>query len=288
MKGAELFSDTGDALAFGHLVNDAFSLRGMTAVVTGAGSLGRGIGIGRAAAILLAEAGARVGLIDASQDAAEQTNGIIAERGGTAMVSVADLADEQQVERAIREITGALGPASILVNNVGIVGPAGDSEEVDLGHWDAAMAVNVRSMVITSRCVLPQMRRLGGGSIINVSSVAGMGGGYPAVFYPTSKGAVISLTRTMAAHHGREGIRVNAVAPGQLFTPRIGARGISKEMRESRTRSSLLGTEGTGWDAGYAILYLASPAARWVTGVLLPVDAGLTGTIPLESPRARD
>lgn len=273
-----------DPLTLPDMVAGAFTLSDTTAIVTGAGSVGAGIGIGRAAAILLAEAGAKVGLLDIDETAAAKTLEVIEARGGTGCVVACDMADDTQVADAVCQITDRYGSIQTLVNNVGIVGPPGTAEDVDLGAWDAAMRINVTAMAIAVRHVAPHMRRAGGGSIVNIASITGMGGGYPGLFYPTSKGATISLTRTMAAHYGHDGIRVNAVAPGQLLTPRITARGVSDEMRRHRTESSPLGTEGTGWDAGYAVLYLASPAARWVTGTLLPVDGGVTAVFPLQSP----
>jgi NAD(P)-dependent dehydrogenase (short-subunit alcohol dehydrogenase family) len=120
------------------------------------------------------------------------------------------------------------------------------------------------------------MRKQGAGAIINLSSVAGLTGGHASLLYPTSKGAVVNLTRAMASHHGEEGIRVNCIAPGLVYTPMVYARGMTPEMRETRRRRSLLKTEGTGWDVGHAVVYLASDEARWVTGVVLPVDAGAT------------
>lgn len=266
---------------------DLFDLAGTTAIVTGAGSVGPGIGIGRASAILLADAGARVGLLDINREAAEETHRIIAQRGGASLVEIVDLADDEAVGGAIARIESDFGPINTLVNNVGIVGPGGTAESVDLDAWDAGMRVNVKSMVIASRHVVPSMRRAGGGSIVNVSSIAGMGGGYPSLFYPTSKGTIINLTKAMAAQHGHDGIRVNTVAPGQVLTPRIEIRGLSADMRMARNDVSVLGTEGTGWDPAYAIVFLASRAARWITGVVLPVDGGVTGTLPLKSPPAK-
>ncbi|MQA83852.1 MAG: SDR family oxidoreductase [Streptosporangiales bacterium] len=265
-------------------VRDAFDLTGRAALVTGAGSVTEGIGNGRAAAVLLAEAGARVGLLDLDAEAAQETLRLVEERGGEGIVVPADVADPVATRSAVEKVAAAYGSVDILVNNVGIVGPAGPATEIDPEAWDAAMRVNVTSMVTMARYCVPLMRQRGGGAIVNVSSTAGLGGGYPSLLYPTSKGAIISLTRSMAAHHGPEGIRVNAVAPGQVFTPRIAARGASQEMRDARRRVAPLRTEGDGWDVGYAILYLASPAARWVTGVVLPVDAGLTAAFPLQSP----
>lgn len=270
-----------------HLIHDAFSLSGQTAIVAGAGSVGQGFGIGRATAILLAEAGAKVGLLDQDRDAAELTQQLISERGGQSVTAIGDLADSAVVQECVRSVVDQLGPATILVNNIGIVGPSGTVDSLELDDWDPAMRVNVTSMVMTSRAVVPLMVEAGGGSIINISSVAGVLGGYPSAFYPTSKGATISLTKAMAAHHGKDGIRVNAVVPGMLFTPRIENRGVTPQMRKDRAEASILKTEGTGWDAAYAVLYLASPAAQWVTGISLPVDAGLTATQSIQSPPQR-
>jgi NAD(P)-dependent dehydrogenase (short-subunit alcohol dehydrogenase family) len=111
-----------------------------------------------------------------------------------------------------------------------------------------------------------------------------MVGGHPALLYPTSKGAVISMTRAMAAHHGREGIRVNCICPGFMFTPMVQVEGMTDEMRESRRLSSLLEVEGTGWDVAAAVLWLAAEESRFVTGVVLPVDAGTTAGMRMTVP----
>jgi NAD(P)-dependent dehydrogenase (short-subunit alcohol dehydrogenase family) len=163
----------------------------------------------------------------------------------------------------------------VLVNNVGIAGPGGDAVQLDTSKWDRAMAVNVTSVMLVSRYVIPLMRPEGG-SIVNVSSGAGVRAGHPALLYPTTKAAVLHMSRAMAAHHGAEGIRVNCVAPGAVNTPMVQSRGMDEELRELRRQRSLLETEGTGWDTGMAVLFLASRLSRWVTGVLLAVDAGYT------------
>jgi NAD(P)-dependent dehydrogenase (short-subunit alcohol dehydrogenase family) len=120
------------------------------------------------------------------------------------------------------------------------------------------------------------LKASGGGSIINLSSAAGLLGGHPSLLYPTSKAAVIGLTRAMAAHHGRQGIRVNAIAPGRVFTPMVASRGMTTDLRERRRENSLLGVEGTAWDIAYGALFLASDESRWITGIVLPIDAGRT------------
>src|SRR3954454_21434382 len=251
-------------------------LAGKVAVVSGAGSRSSGIGNGRAIAILFAREGARVALLDQRRDWADETRRMIAEEEGEARVFATDVSDAASVEAAIDGSVAAWGRLDVLVNVVGIFRPSGTAVEVDPAAWDKAMRVNLTSMVLTAKYAIPEMRKAGGGAIVNISSVAVLRGGSPNLFYPTSKGAVVNLTRTMAAQHGREGIRVNAIAPGMVYTPMVAEGGMSPDLREARRRRSLLHTEGTGWDVAEAALYLAGEGARWVTGIILPVDAGAT------------
>jgi NAD(P)-dependent dehydrogenase (short-subunit alcohol dehydrogenase family) len=249
---------------------------GKVAIVTGAGSRADGIGNGRAAAILMARAGAKVLLIDAVPDWAEATAKMIRDEGGTCLVQQTDVSDAAQCQAAVKAAVDAWGRVDALLNNVGVGGPVGNAVDVDLAAFDHAMRINVTSMVAMSKFAIPEMRKLGAGSIVNIASAAGLRGGHPSLLYPTSKGAVVQLTRAMAAHHGREGIRVNCIAPGMVYTPMVYSRGMTPEQREARRKRSLLHVEGSGWDVGHAVLYLCSDAARWVTGVILPVDAGAT------------
>lgn len=182
----------------------------------------------------------------------------------------------EDCERIVRVGSERFGGIDILVNNVGITGAKGTAVDVDLEEWNYGLLVNVTSMMLMSKYVVPQMISRGGGAIVNVASVAGLRGGAEDLLYPTSKGAVVNLTRAMAVHHGKTGIRVNCVCPGLLYTPMLYADGMAPETRERRRLRSILQTEGNGWDAGAAIAYLASDLARWMTGVILPVDAGTT------------
>lgn len=135
--------------------------------------------------------------------------------------------------------------------------------------------------VLMSRRCIPLMEARGGGSIVIITSVAGLAGGNPSLLYPTTKAAIVGMTRPMASHHGGQNIRVNCVAPGLVYTPMVVARNLTEELREQRRLATPLQTEGTGWDVGEAVLCLASPASRWVTGVVLPVDGGLTSRAPM-------
>jgi NAD(P)-dependent dehydrogenase (short-subunit alcohol dehydrogenase family) len=251
-------------------------LDGKVVLVTGAGSRADGIGNGRAASILAARAGAQVALLDATREWAEATAGMIRDEGGTCLVIQADVTVPEQCAAAVAQTVATWGRLDGLVNNVGVGGPPGNAVEVDIDAWDHALRINVTSMMLMAKYAIPEMRTLGAGAIVNIASVAGLRGGHPSLLYPTSKGAVVQLTRAMAAHHGREGIRVNCIAPGMVYTPMVYTRGMTEEQRDARRRRSLLQTEGTGWDVGHAVVYLLSDAARWLTGVILPVDAGWT------------
>ena len=162
-------------------------LKGKVAIVTGAGSRGDGIGNGRGTAILLAREGAKVALLDATREWAEETKAMIDKEGGTSMVVAADVADQTSCEAAVRTVVGAFGRLDILVNNVGIGGPIGNAVEVDPVAWESAMRINVTSMMLMAKYAIPEMRKQGAGSIINIASVAGLTGGHPSLLYPTSK-----------------------------------------------------------------------------------------------------
>jgi NAD(P)-dependent dehydrogenase (short-subunit alcohol dehydrogenase family) len=259
-------------------------LKDRVAIVTGAGSRADGIGNGRAASILLARNGARVVLVDMNAEWAERTREMIVAEGGEAIVVTADVTEPEDCERIVRTAVERWGRLDILVNNVGIGGPVGTAVEVDLEGWNHGLLVNVTSMMLMAKYAIPQMAKGGGGSIVNISSVAGMRGGIANLLYPTSKGAVINMSRAMAAHHGKDNIRVNCICPGMVYTPMVYTAGMSDEMREARRQRSVLQTEGTGWDVGAGVLYLASDDARWVTGIVLPIDAGVTAVAGIPSP----
>ena len=254
---------------------DASRLTGRVAIVTGAGSRTSDIGNGRASAILLAQRGARVLLLDATLASAQETKRMIEVEGGVSMALQSDVSRPDDCRAAVAAAVEAWGRVDILVNNVGIGGPPGDAVEVDIDEWDAALRVNVTSMMLMAKHAIPEMRKRQAGAIVNIASVAGLRGGTPALLYPVTKGAVVNMTRAMAAQHGTEGIRVNCVAPGMVYTPMVAGR-MTPQAREQRRLRSLLQTEGSGWDVGHAVAYLASDEARWVTGVILPVDAGAT------------
>jgi NAD(P)-dependent dehydrogenase (short-subunit alcohol dehydrogenase family) len=253
-------------------------LAGKVAIVTGAGSRGDGIGNGRAAATLFAREGARVLLVDRSRRAAETTLEMIRGEGGEAAVREADVTSSDDCRAMVADALARWGRLDILQNNVGI-GGRGTVVDVDEEEWEHVMRVNVTGMMLASKHAIPAMAQGGGGAIVNISSISALRprGLTP---YSASKGAVIALTRAMAIDHAPQRIRVNCVAPGPVYTPMVYADGMSEELRERRRRASPLGVEGTGWDVGYASLFLASDEARYITGVVLPVDGGVTIASP--------
>jgi NAD(P)-dependent dehydrogenase (short-subunit alcohol dehydrogenase family) len=261
----------------------AEDLAGKVAIVTGAGSRpGEGVGNGRAASILLARAGAHVVLADAVAEWAEDTRRMIAAEGGAETVVIqADVTLPADCARIVAAAEERWGRLDALVNNVGIGGPRGDAETVDLEAWNHGLLVNVTSMMLMAKYAVPAMRRAGGGAIVNIASVAGLKGGHPALLYPTSKGAVVNMTRAMAVHHAKDGIRVNCVCPGMVYTPMVQEGGMSPERREARKNRSILRVEGTGWDVGAAVAFLCGGHARWMTGAIVPVDAGATAVVTL-------
>ncbi len=258
----------------GEAKGDPWGLEGKTALVTGAGAAGDGIGNGRAAAILLARAGARVLAVDRARAPAERTVETIAREGGEALAHEADVTCPTACRRMVEHALDAWGRVDCLDNNVG-VDSRGSVVDEEPDEWRRVMRVNVESMFLVAKEVVPAMIRNGGGAIVNVASIAalrprGM------TSYAASKGAAIALTRAMAVDHGADGVRVNCVAPGPVYTPMVGGAAMSAAARERRRRASALGIEGTGWDVGRAVRFLLSAEARYITGHTLVVDGGAT------------
>jgi NAD(P)-dependent dehydrogenase (short-subunit alcohol dehydrogenase family) len=253
-------------------------LTGKVAVVTGGGAAGEGIGNGRAAAILIARAGAHVVVVDRDKALAQRTVEMIEEGGGQAVAVEADVTQGADCAAIVQTALDRFGRLDLLDNNVGI-GSRGTVIDETEESWRRVMQVNVDSMFLMSKHAIPAMRRAGGGAIVNVSSISALRPRGLTV-YSVSKGAVIALTRAMAVDHGREGIRVNCVAPGPVYTPMVYQRGMSPSARDRRRQASALGIEGTGWDIGQAVRFLLSSQARYITGHTLVVDGGTTLSAP--------
>ena len=261
----------------GHADGRGTRLAGRVVLVTGAGSTGGFLGTGAASALLMAAQGATVGVLDASKQRAEHTSALIESEGGRAVALVADLTDEAAVRSAVDALAERTGRLDIVVNNAAITGGA-PVETAETADWDRVFAVNTRGTMLVCRAATAHLRRSGGGSIINVASVAALRG-FGSGAYGASKGAVLSLTTDLAYSLGRDGIRVNCVVPGHLYTP-MGDQG-GEQGRELRKRANLLGTEGDAWDVAWTVLFLAGPESRWITAATLPVDAGATSATGL-------
>ncbi|WP_322096714.1 SDR family oxidoreductase [Pelagibius sp.] len=258
-------------------------LAGKVAMVVGAGSSGPGWGNGKAAAVLFAREGAKLFCIDINLGAAEETVAIIRGEGGEATAHQADVSDAAAVEAMVMRCLEVYGRIDVLENNVGILEVGGPVETSEAG-WDRVMAVNLKSMFLTCKHVLPVMERQGGGVIVNIASIAGIRDtGVPYISYSTSKGAVVPFTRSVALQYARKGIRANAILPGLMNTPMIVeplkdayAEGDVEEMVRRRDAQCPTGKMGDAWDVAYAALFLASEESKYVTGTELIVDGGIT------------
>src|SRR5436309_6151821 len=197
-------------------------LAGKVAIVTGAGSSGKVIGNGKATAILFAREGAKVLCADAVEDRAGETVEAIVKEGGTASSIRADVTKSDDCAAMVQAAVERYGRLDILDNNVGISVRA-DVLEVTEEQWDRVMAINVKSIVLAAKYAIPEMLKVGGGSIINVSSVAGLRANQSTP-YSTSKAAIVGLTRSMAGDHGRQGVRVNCILPGLIYGPMTAQR----------------------------------------------------------------
>jgi len=258
-------------------------LEGKTAIVCGAGSVGPGWGNGKATAVLFAREGAHVFGVDINSQAAEETCKLIEEEGGVGRAYVADVSRALEVTAMVEACIDAFGRIDVLHNNVGIVevgGAINASEE----SWDRVNAVNLKSVFLTCKKVLPYMERQGGGVIVNISSIAAIRWtGIPYVSYSATKAAVIQFTRSVALEFAAKNIRANCILPGLMNTPMIVeplkgayANGDIAKMIDIRNQQCPMGHMGDAWDVAHAALFLASDEAKYITGTELVVDGGLT------------
>jgi len=253
-------------------------LHAKTALITGGAS-----GIGRATARLFACEGAAVAIADLNQQAGQAVAEEIVNNGGRAILETADVTHAADCKRTVERAMREFGGIHILFNNAGIIRRA-SVVELSEEDWDRVMAVNVKSMFLMSREVIPLMAQAGGGSIINMASGWGLAAGPRAAVYCASKGAVVLLTKAMAVDHGPQNIRVNCICPGDTDTAML--RSEAQQLREPTDRfleeaaRRPLGRVGRPEEIAQAALYLASDAASFVTGTALVVDGGgLAGSV---------
>ena len=260
-------------------------LEGKTALVVGAGSVGAGWGNGKAAAVLFAREGAKVFCADINGDAAAETAQIIRSEGGEADSFRADVSKAHDVATLVATCMERFGRIDVLDNNVGLA-EVGGVVELPEEDWDRVFAVNLKSCFLAMKHVIPVMERQGGGSIINISSIASIRyTGVPYATYYATKAAMNHLSRTTAAQYAPQHIRVNSILPGLMKTPMVEksaqlaksyAGGDVEAMWKTRDAQVPMGHMGTAWDVAYAALFLACDESKYVTGLDLVVDGGIS------------
>ena len=252
-------------------------MSGQVAIVTGGGtSAGRVPSIGEAIARLLAGRGVKVAVVDIDADAADRTVETIAGEGGEAAAVVADLRDEAGCAGAVAEVMDRFGRIDILINNVGF-GSGGVVTGLSEADFDVGFAINMKSATFMAKAALPPMAESGGGAVVNLSTTAVQ---YPttSLTYSASKAALEALTHHIAMQFGPDRIRCNTVRPGEVWTAMIDRTCKTAEeaagRRAERARRSALPYDGDAWDIAHAVVFLASPEARWITGQTLSVEGG--------------
>jgi NAD(P)-dependent dehydrogenase (short-subunit alcohol dehydrogenase family) len=251
------------------------SFSGQVAIVTGGGaSPGRVPSIGEAVCRLLATRGAKVAVVDLSPEAAAATVKTIETEGGIALAVIGDLTREDDCRRAVAETVGRFGHLDVLVNNVGM-GQGVDVTQTDEAAWDFAMAVNLKTALFMSKYAIPAMTS--GGSVVNLSTTAIDTPAASAV-YSASKAALEALTKQIAFQHGPDGIRCNAVRPGEVWTAMVDryceTEADAQRVRGDRRARTVLLSDGDAWDVARAVAFLAGAESRWITGQILSVDGG--------------
>ena len=253
------------------------------AIVTGAGCVGTGWGNGRAMAVRLAQEGAKVLAVDRDQDRLDETLSLAGAAASSITTKLCDVTNSASVQEMVQACLNTYGVPDILINNVG-GSAAGGPIQLSEQAWDSQIDINLKSVFLTCKHVLPHMVGLRRGAIVNVASTSGLRWtGSAQVAYAASKAGVIQLSRVVAVQHAPDGIRVNTVIPGQLHTPMVEARlakqrsgGDVETLLASRVRRIPLGFMGDGRDTASAALYLSSDEARFITGTELVVDGGMT------------
>jgi len=249
-------------------------MNGKVAIVTGGA-----MGIGKATCLALARERAKVAVLDINDEAGKRVVSQIRGEGGTADFWHVEVTNSKQIASAFAEVNGKFGKIDVLVNNAGIHGVGKPTDEIDEDEWDRVIDVDLRSVFLCTKHVIPYMKKTGGGSIVNLSSILGLvGGGDPP--YHAAKGGVRLLSKSDAFYYGKFNIRVNSVHPGYIFTPMLKGMmddsGEGEGFKKMLSDLSLLGRMGEPADIANGILYLASDESSFVTGAELVIDGGVT------------
>ena len=262
------------------------NLDGKTAIVTGCGSEGEGWGNGRAIATLLARQGAKVIGTDLNYKAAKNTQDFILKENNKCEIHEVNMSNKKDVDSFFKNVTKQHEKINILVNNVGRSEP-GDPEVMDYDVWREQFSTNLDTAFFAIKQIIPTMKKNGGGSIVNISSVAGMRYvGKPQVGYSASKAALMQMTKTTAIIHAENKIRLNCVVPGLMHTPLVErlankyADGKYEEFVKTRNNQVPMKKMGSSFDVANAVLFLASDESKYITGTEIVVDGGLTATTP--------
>ena len=241
------------------------------AIVTGSAS-----GMGEAEAKLFAAEGAKVIIADVLEQEGRKIEAEISEMGGVALFLRLDVTNENQWREVVATTVSRFGKLDILVNNAGISGSA-DPEAMSTEAWDSLMDINAKGVFLGIKHAIPEMMKVGGGAIVNISSISGIvGQEYTHMGYNASKGAVRILTKSAAVQHAKNGIRVNSVHPGIMPPMRTSKRTADPEVRKQMLASVPMGREGRREEVASAVLFLASDEASYITGTELVVDGGFT------------
>ena len=268
-------------------------LSGKVALVIGGGSIGPGWGNGKAAAVLYAREGAKVFVVDARKEAADETVDIIRGAGGDATPCAGDATDEDAVGAFVKACADRYGRIDVLHNNVGGQGTGRSLKTITVADWNATLARNLTSAMLSCRAVVPIMEAQGGGSIVNISSIGSIRHlNVPTAVYAAAKGGLNEFTKNIALQHAHKGVRANCVLPGYIDTPfirrKIGGRpnyehkGFKSAEDYAAARDTVIPLRrmGTAWDVAYACLFLASDESAYITATTIVVDGGVTATCP--------
>ncbi|HIN05305.1 MAG TPA: glucose 1-dehydrogenase [Dehalococcoidia bacterium] len=233
-------------------------------------------GMGAVEAKLFAREGAKVVIGDVLEDEGKQTEAEINEAGGQCLFVMLDVTSEENWNQTVAATVARFGKVDILVNNAGIF-TLGNVEDTTVEMWDRVMAINGKGVFLGTKAVIPEMRKVGGGSIINLSSVAGLIGSARAAAYGATKGAVRIFTKSTAVQYAKEGIRANSVHPGIIDTPMtVPTILVDDASREAQMERTPLGRLGQSEDVANGVLFLASDESSFMTGSELVIDGGLT------------